>query len=268
MSSIIPHNHLVPYLDGVVHWQEFGQGEPLVLLHGGHGSAEHWAKNVQFLAAHYRVLVPDMPGFGQSGVWGGNTIQDLLKPLQASLEQLIGENQAFYLIGFSFGALIAVHLADATQRVKKMALLGPVGHGGARRPKGEIINWKPAYKSGDQAELKRIMRDNLCLHMLSNNERVDELALKIHEDACIATRFRSRDISRAGGMQPLLQKFSGDLLFIWGEHDVTSFPEIISKELLVICPQAEIHIIPDAGHWIQYEASDTVNPILIHWLSR
>lgn len=267
MSHSSPQHHFIPYLDGVVHWQEWGQGQPLILLHGGHGSADHWVKNSQELAKQYRVLVPDMPGFGRSGVWGGNTIEDLLAPLKSSLENLIGQNIPFYLIGFSFGSLIAVHLANATQSVKKMALLGPVGHGGVRRPKGEIINWKPAYKSGDQAELNRIMRANLALHMLSTDERIDDLALKIHTGACIATRFRSRDISRAGGMQDQLSQYKGDLLFIWGEHDVTSFPELISKELSHLCPQALIKIIPDAGHWVQYEAASEVNSILIEWLS-
>jgi pimeloyl-ACP methyl ester carboxylesterase len=267
MTSVLAKQHQVPYLDGAVDWFEYGQGEPLVLLHGGHGNAQHWIKNVQTLSTYYRVLVPDMPGFGASGIWGGNNINDLLTPLIATLNTLIGEDHSFDLMGFSFGALIAVNLADRTQRVNKMALLGAVGHGGTRRPKGEFINWKPAYKNDDQPELQRIMRENLSLHMLSSIDRVDDLALQIHTEACIATRFRSRDISRAGGMQELLSRYKGDLLLIWGEHDVTSFPEQVAKELSGICLQAQAHIIPNVGHWVQYEAAPEVNAIFDQWSS-
>ena len=51
-----------------VQWREWGpqDGIPLVALHGGHGSWLHWLGNVDAFANKYRVLLPDMPGFGDS----------------------------------------------------------------------------------------------------------------------------------------------------------------------------------------------------------
>ena len=83
-----------------VHWCEWGHGKPLVLLHGGHGSWMHWARNVQALAQHYRVLVPDMPGFGASEDFAlpphdPSRLEALLQALEGSLTALIHPQQSF-----------------------------------------------------------------------------------------------------------------------------------------------------------------------------
>lgn len=49
-------------------WRIWGEGRPLVLLHGASGSWTHWIRNVVPLAGHVRVCAADMPGFGDSDV--------------------------------------------------------------------------------------------------------------------------------------------------------------------------------------------------------
>src|SRR3546814_8575896 len=55
-----------PCGDGRMSWRVWGDGPPLVLLHGDFGSWTHWLRNVSRLAAYFRVIVPDMPGYGDS----------------------------------------------------------------------------------------------------------------------------------------------------------------------------------------------------------
>ena len=58
-----------PCGDGVIVWHSWGEGQPLLLLHGGSGSWTHWVRNVVPLRdAGYRLLVPDLPGFGDSSL--------------------------------------------------------------------------------------------------------------------------------------------------------------------------------------------------------
>src|SRR3989304_255357 len=57
---------VTPCAAGSMVWRIWGEGPPLVLLHGASGSWTHWIRNVLPLAARFRVLVPDMPGFGDS----------------------------------------------------------------------------------------------------------------------------------------------------------------------------------------------------------
>src|SRR5690349_14699663 len=60
---------------GALVWHVWGEGAPILLLHGNHGSWRHWARNVLDLAERFTVLVPDLPGNGESD----------LPPLPASL---------------------------------------------------------------------------------------------------------------------------------------------------------------------------------------
>jgi pimeloyl-ACP methyl ester carboxylesterase len=46
------------------------------------------------------------------------------------------------MVGFSFGGLVAAQFASASQRVRRLALLGTAGHGGPRRQTSELLNWR------------------------------------------------------------------------------------------------------------------------------
>src|ERR671931_2054547 len=52
--------------DGRMVWRLWGSGPPLLLLHGGHGSWTHWIRTIPALAGQCTVVVPDMPGYGDS----------------------------------------------------------------------------------------------------------------------------------------------------------------------------------------------------------
>lgn len=94
-------------------WHCWGSGSPVVLLHGGSGSWTHWARNIEALAVTgQHVLVPDLPGFGDSASPPNGHDADALPPwLEVGLQQLLGEEPAD-LVGFSFGGLVAGLLAQ------------------------------------------------------------------------------------------------------------------------------------------------------------
>ncbi|MBT0961640.1 alpha/beta fold hydrolase [Denitromonas iodatirespirans] len=247
-------------------WRRFGQGRPLVLIHGGHGSWMHWIHNIEALAGQAQVWLPELPGYGDSDAPAGKDLAAVLDPLVAGMEALFGAREAVDVVGFSFGALVAAHLASRWPGVRRLALLAPAGHRGARRPRGELRSWRAAAGARDTASLADIMRHNLAVQMLHAAAAVDALAVRIHTDSCLRTRFRSKEISRGGGLADVLDTLSGPLLLAWGEHDVTVEPGPVAAALTAGHPERRTVIVPDAGHWLQYEQPHLVNRLLIDWL--
>src|SRR5262245_40641353 len=56
-----------PLKQGEIVWHVWGSGPPLVLMHGGTGSWLHWVRNIEAFVQDYQVVVPDIPGSGESG---------------------------------------------------------------------------------------------------------------------------------------------------------------------------------------------------------
>jgi pimeloyl-ACP methyl ester carboxylesterase len=254
----------VPFAAGQMAWRRFGEGPPVVLLHGGHGSWWHWARNIESLSERHTVWLPDLPGYGDSDPPAGASLDDLVDATMTSLDQLVVATAPLRLAGFSFGALVAARLAERRGGVSRLALIGPGGHGGPRRPRGELRAWRGLEKHSEPWEA--VMRHNLLMHMLHEPAAIDELALRIHADACLATRFHSKTISRSGGLAASLGRYAGDLLLAWGEHDVTLVPEVIRKTFEESRHSCRVHTVPGAGHWVQYEAASAVNALLASWL--
>lgn len=261
------HDIAVPGTDAHVAWRRFGPGgPPVVLLHGGHGSWLHWARNVQALAARHTVWVPDLPGYGDSTGGADLTLESIVALLKTSLDCLIGANARVHVVGFSFGGLVAAALAAERGGVCSLALLGPAGHGGPRRPQGELRPWQPAHARGDAQALDDALRHNPGVQMLHGAHSVDAAALCIHREACLRTRFRSKPLSRGATLPALLARFVGPVLLAWGEHDVTAVPEATRPLLAQRTDSSRFVVLPGAGHWVQYEAAADINALLLQWL--
>jgi len=101
-----------------------GEGKPLIILHGWGSCSERWIKEAEIISAKgFKVIVPDLPGFGLSdklsSPWRTN---DYIKWLEEFIKQLGIEN--FYLLGYSFGGALAVKMAvKYPQRVEKLFLV-------------------------------------------------------------------------------------------------------------------------------------------------
>ena len=272
MSQLQPKKiHQMPYADGQVTWREFGSARssasPLVLLHGGHGSWEHWLRNIEVLSEQFHIYIPDMPGFGQSSYFNALFQGGMMDPMRATLDALVGPNQPVDIAGFSFGGFVAAHLANQRQNVRKIALLGSAGHGGPRRPRGELLAWKDLLLQQDWDGLRQVMQENLYQQMISSYDNIDDLAIRIHQEACVATRFKSKPIARPGGLAEQLELYQGPALLIWGEHDVTCTPNYLIERLVNGRPNRAMALIQGAGHWVQYEQASEVNHLLIEWFN-
>jgi pimeloyl-ACP methyl ester carboxylesterase len=249
----------------IVHWRRFGKGEPLVLVHGGHGNWGHWVRNIEALSSIRTVWVPDLPGFGDSdALERGAGIEELVMATLESLNMLVGAGTCIDLAGFSFGGMVASMLAGR-RPARQLALVGSAGHGGPRRAHPALLNWKKAISA---AERHRFFECNLRSFMLHDPHAADALALTVYEQACLKARFRSKGIFQTGALENALVQSGIAPLLLWGSEDVTAAqPDSFSKLLNVRGISHVFETILGAGHWTQYEKADVINKRLLEWFA-
>jgi 2-hydroxy-6-oxonona-2,4-dienedioate hydrolase len=251
-----------PVGGGELVWRIWGSGEPLVLLHGGTGSWMHWMRNIDALARDYMLLVPDIPGSGESASPALPTsVETVAAALLAGIDLIIGADKRFALAGFSMGGLISGFVTKlAGNRVTTLVLVGAVGTT-ARR--GELAPMKSWRRLPTEAK-REAHRTNLQILMVHDPDAVDEPALYMQFHNAERSRVRGKHINRTGDLSHTLPQFNGRLAGIWGEHDATAGPYLDERreKLQQFKPDATFDVIPGAGHWVQYEAADAFNALL------
>jgi pimeloyl-ACP methyl ester carboxylesterase len=112
----------MPYaeLPGVrLHYEEAGAGAPLVLLHGIGASLRDWDMQLAVFARRFRVIAPDLRGFGQSERSGNYGVGTFAGDIWALLDLLRIER--FNLIGHSMGGAVALQMAvDRPERIERL----------------------------------------------------------------------------------------------------------------------------------------------------
>jgi pimeloyl-ACP methyl ester carboxylesterase len=100
-----------------------GQGEPLVIIHGGGDGARVWLNNAEELSKYYSVYIPDLPGFGRSQSANDRfRLPEFVKFVE-DFSSTLGLS-SFYLMGHSIGGGIALHYAlKSPQKVKGLVLV-------------------------------------------------------------------------------------------------------------------------------------------------
>jgi pimeloyl-ACP methyl ester carboxylesterase len=251
-----------PCGDGSMVWRVWGDGPPLVLLHGGYGSWTHWIRNVFALARRFTVVAPDLPGLGESATPPEpHTAEGLAAIVVAGLEIVLPKDAAPHIAGFSFGGVLGGHVAaQLGDRLRALTLVGSNGLGLVRQPTD--LQRVPAGSTADEA--LAVHRHNLGALMIADPAKIDELAVYIQSQNAPRGRVRSRRFSRADTLARALPLIRVPLDGIWGERDATAYPHLDERARVLrgFQPGARFEVIPGAGHWVQYEAADRFNPVL------
>lgn len=259
---------LTPCAGGSMVWRIWGDGRPLVLLHGASGSWTHWIRNILPLSQHFRVLVPDLPGFGDSDMPPEpHTAEALAGLVGLGLDVLVAPSEKIDVAGFSFGGivggLVAAGLGD---RVRTIVLLGAGGLG-LRRAELPLLRRIDSAMNAD--EIRAAHRENLRLLMIAKPQAVDDLAVYLQMENVRRTRFKSGSIPSSDVLLRALPEIRARIAGIWGEHDAFARSRVEDRRQVLASVQQDLdfRVIKGAGHWAAYEASDEVNAALLDMLS-
>ena len=252
--------------DTKICWRSWGEGKPVIFLHGGYGSWAHWIKQAIPFSKTYNVLIPDMPGFGESDDLPlPHTPEKIASNIADTLQELISKDVLPIICGFSFGGLIAGHLSysliERGINPEKLILVGPGGLGAKR---GEMKNMIPRHSKMTEQEVYQAHKTNLEILMIHDKRKVDEWSVHIQKQNTDAHRIKSRPISSTDTLARVLKKQNIPLYVLWGEKDasVGIYLEDRMAILRNINNKVRFHVEFNLGHWIMYENEIIFNKIL------
>lgn len=234
-------------------WQvlEGGHGEPLILLHGFNGDGYHFTRVSRRLGNHFRVIAPDLPGFGQTtfdkkldhdiDAQAGRVL-DLLEELGI---------ERFYLGGSSLGGYIACAVARlAPERVRALWLLSPGGLQTAPlSPLFEVVQQggHNALVVSDLKDFRALMDYCFVRPPWVPGPLARELASRAGRHAR-----RTQDIFddirfRSTPLEELAEGLDMPTLIVWGQADQVLHPDGL-KLLVERMPRAHTLMLPATGH--------------------
>ena len=199
------------------HIGDEGKGFPLVLVHGFLGSSKMWNPQIDFFKYHFRVITPDLPGFGRSNkAKSHNSIQSIANLLLDRLEEK--KIDKFHLLGHSMGGMIVQEMAKKSGGKISKLVCYSTGPRGEMPGRFETVDQsrENIKKNGLEVTAKNIAQTwfvlgekakyfDLCIQ--SGKETSTEAA----ENALIA-------IKKYNGINDL-KLIKNKTLIIWGDKD-------------------------------------------------
>ena len=216
-----------------------GKGFPLVLLHGFLGSSKMWKPQIDFFKDHFRVITPDLPGFGRSNkAKSHNSIQSIANLLLDCLEEK--KIDKFHLLGHSMGGMIAQEMAKKSGgKISKLVCYstGPMGEMPGRF---ETIDQsrENIKKNGLEITTKNIAQ---TWFVLGEKAKYFDLCLEAGKQTSIEAADNALIAIKNWDGVKNLQDIKNNTLIIWGDKDksynlkqVQTLEENISDSNLVI----------------------------------
>lgn len=259
-----------PCGDGRMVWHKWGEGEPVVLFHGGYGSWTHWIRTIPALAARYTVYAADAPGLGDSDMpVEPPSLEGIIDAFETGLRELVPADKGMHMAGFSYGSTTAANTAARFKgRVKSLSMCASSMLTAIGNVPRDTIRWRSL-----ETEEERIAahRHNLHAMMICKPDRVDDLAVYLQSGNAPRARMRTKDIVPGDALIRALQLLEGvPILAIWGEGEAYYPHFLASKSEWIDANGIEMTVrtIPETGHWSAYEEPATVNAWLIDWFER
>ena len=243
LREVSVDGHRIPYLEG-------GRGEPLLLLHGFGANKDHWTMIAPRLTRDFRVIVPDLPGFGDSTRdWNARYGVDEQVARIAAFAAALGLD-SFHLGGNSMGGYLAtLFAARHPQAVKSLWLLAPAGASTAAPSETQMLieqGDNPLLITGSEA-FDRLSELCFCVvpYMPAQFKRpLIERALRDHAfNNKIFTELFSAPVWLDTGLGTL----ENHTLLVWGDTDRILHPSGL-EVLKPLFRHGEFVMMPRMGH--------------------
>lgn len=267
-----------------LHYVEQGpaDGRLVLLLHGFPEFWYSWRRQLPVLArAGYRVVAPDLRGYNLSdkpASWRAYAAERLAADVAGLVSHFDAERA--YVVGHDWGAAVAYYAAtfhpDAVERLAILNVPHPARMlAGFRTLQQLRKSWYMFFfqiptlpehllARDSYAFAKRSLRANAKRGAFTDEDLERYVAAWSEPGALkgMIDYYRAALRRTPGHMLAAMRPISAPTLVIWGERDAYLGSELAEPEPRWV-PDVRVHRIPEASHWVQHEAPDQVNELLI-----
>ncbi len=247
-------------------YEERGSGMPLVLVHGFPFSRQTWERQLTGMANTYRVIAPDLRGFGESS-GTPSTLEELADDLHALIAHL--GLPSCVVAGFSMGGYVLFrYFAHHADRVKALVLISTRAE--ADTPEGRESRYaaiERLRKEGAEKYLAEFARRLVSPHTLDTDP---SLVAKVRRfmgvprvDSLIGAL---KAMAERPDSSPLLPTIAVPTLVVAGADDKL-IPAAVAREMATKIKGAKVVVFSDAGHMVNIEQSDQFTGALREFLN-
>jgi pimeloyl-ACP methyl ester carboxylesterase len=250
--------------------EDQGQGQPIVLAHAFPLDHRVWEWQIRELSARFRVLAPDLRGFGRTTVTSGVvTMEQMADDLAAMLDALAIE-EPIVLGGLSMGGYVAFQFVRRhRQRLAGLILCDTRATADSEEVRENRLRTAERILNEGTAFLADQMLPRLCCERTFRRqpEVVEKLHRMILDQPPEGVAAAARGMACRSDSRDLLERIDCPTLVLVGQFDAISPPEEMEQMARAI-PGASIVVVPDAGHMAPLENGQFVNQAIQDFLSR
>jgi len=252
-----------------LHYESAGQGMPLVLIHAFPLSSSMWKTQVKSLERKAKVIVLDLPGFGQSACQAKPSIAVMAQEIAGLLDSIKVTEPAM-IVGLSMGGYVTLEFfRQFPERVKALGLFST--RAGADTPEGREKRLKTAEqvrKEGLEAFTQKIVPGLLGKITLESNpglvrDITHRVSLNNREGVADALMAMAERQDSTG----LLSSIHCPTLIIAGDED-TLIPFSEAEDLHAKIAGSQYHLIAKAGHLANLEQPEAFDKILEKFMAQ
>ncbi len=253
------------------HYLDVGSGPAVVLVHGLGASTFSFRRNIEALAERFRVIAVDLPGFGYSTRSAPDMSMTGQVQYLASFLEAVGISRAS-LVGHSMGGLIVQRFAVTYPgRVENLVLMNSATQEVMRRAAWSSATLAPFLPLvfAVMSSARSIRRWWLSFAVYDGAFVTGEVMRGYGAPGQVRGHVRATQrwfVDRGKDVPFDPRAISAPTLIVWGEADRVLRP-ILGYRLQRQIPNAQLLVIPKAGHWTPEEQPETVNQALLDFLA-
>ncbi|MDR2306876.1 MAG: alpha/beta hydrolase [Paucimonas sp.] len=249
----------------LLHYEEHGQGEPLVLLHGLGSSSQDWELQVAEFSRHYRVILMDIRGHGQSSrPRRGYQIKTFSEDLLALLRHL--GCGPVHFVGLSMGGMVGFQFAvEHPDWLRSLCIVNSAPEV-KRRSRSDWLWWLKRWGLARLLSVETVGK-GLAARLFPKPQQA-ELRRKMAERWARNDKrayLKSFAAIVDWGVQERIGQIHCPTLVIAAEHDYT--PVQLKERYVALMPNARLAVIADSRHATPLDQPEVFNQTLLPFLA-